>query len=146
MVTPFKALVPVKLILSSALMMDILVSLELFPLLTGLVTLRRTRYRRISGFPNQLTRISRKQRCTLCRVTSTAMLFTCGAILGRSGLELVMRTYRKTGVATRNEKRRNLGLIEILALSHVVWASTTKRQMENSGEAGRLVHWNLPVI
>jgi oxalate decarboxylase len=45
-----------------------LVSLELFPLLTGLVTLRRTCYRRISGFPNQLSRISRKQRCTLCRV------------------------------------------------------------------------------
>ena len=32
MVTPFKALVPMKLILSSALMMDILVSLEPFPL------------------------------------------------------------------------------------------------------------------
>ena len=33
-----------------------------------------------------------------------------------------------------------------LALSHVARAATTKRQMENSFEAGRLVHWNLPLI
>ena len=33
-----------------------------------------------------------------------------------------------------------------LAFSHVARAATTKRQMENSFEAGRLVHWNLPVI
>ena len=33
-----------------------------------------------------------------------------------------------------------------LAFSHVARAPTTKRRMENFFEAGRLVHWNLPVI